>query len=78
MNNLAKDPSFSPLYLPCGADQWLMTRRSADPPIAHESTLTRNMKCVIGQELGISAARLRELVAKHGVMAADVRRALNK
>jgi len=30
------------------------------------------------KELGVSAERLRELVAKHGVMAADVRRALNK
>lgn len=30
------------------------------------------------KELGVSADRLRELVAKHGVMAADVRRALNK
>lgn len=30
------------------------------------------------KELGVSADRLRELVAKHGVMAADIRRALNK
>jgi len=30
------------------------------------------------EELGISADRLRELVAKHGVMVADIRRALNK
>ncbi len=30
------------------------------------------------KELGISAARLRELVQRHGVMAADIRRALGK
>ena len=30
------------------------------------------------KELGVSEQRLRELVAKHGVMAADVRRALNE
>jgi hypothetical protein len=30
------------------------------------------------KELGISADRLKELVAKHGVMAADVRQALGK
>jgi hypothetical protein len=30
------------------------------------------------KELGISAAELRELVKKHGVMAADVRRALKE
>lgn len=30
------------------------------------------------KELGVSADRLRELVAKHGVMVADIRRALNK
>ncbi len=30
------------------------------------------------KELGISPDRLRELVAKHGVMAADIRHALGK
>ncbi|MDW5266958.1 MULTISPECIES: DUF3606 domain-containing protein [Acidobacteriaceae] len=30
------------------------------------------------KELGVSSDRLRELVAKHGVMAADVRKALGK
>ncbi len=30
------------------------------------------------KELGISADKLRELVGKHGVMAADIRRALGK
>lgn len=30
------------------------------------------------KELGLSSDRLRELVAKHGVMAADVRKALGK
>lgn len=30
------------------------------------------------KELGISADKLRELVTKHGVMAADIRRALGK
>jgi hypothetical protein len=30
------------------------------------------------KELGVSAVRLRELVAKHGVIAADVRKALGK
>jgi hypothetical protein len=30
------------------------------------------------KELGISPGRLRELVAKHGVMAADIRHALGK
>lgn len=30
------------------------------------------------RELGVSPDRLRELVGKHGVMAADVRRALGK
>jgi hypothetical protein len=29
-------------------------------------------------DLGVSADRLKELVAKHGVMAADVRKALGK
>ena len=30
------------------------------------------------KELGVGADRLKELVAKHGVMAADVRKALGK
>jgi hypothetical protein len=30
------------------------------------------------KELGVSADRLKELVAKHGVMTADVRKALGK
>lgn len=30
------------------------------------------------KELGVTPERLRELVSKHGVMAADVRRALGK
>jgi len=30
------------------------------------------------KELGVSAERLRELVAKHGIMVADIRRALDK
>jgi len=30
------------------------------------------------KELGVSPERLRELVAKHGVLAADVRKALGK
>jgi len=30
------------------------------------------------KELGVTPERLRELIAKHGVMAADVRRALGK
>jgi hypothetical protein len=30
------------------------------------------------KELGVSTDRLKELVAKHGVMAADVRKALGK
>lgn len=30
------------------------------------------------KELGISADKLRELVTEHGVMAADIRRALGK
>lgn len=30
------------------------------------------------KELGVSEQRLKELVSKHGVMAADIRRALSK
>ena len=30
------------------------------------------------KELGVTPAKLRELVSKHGVMAADIRRALGK
>lgn len=41
--------------------------------------IMKAMKSSIGaRELGVSPERLRELVAKHGVLAADVRKAVGK
>jgi hypothetical protein len=77
-NNLDKHQGFIPLYL-------LKERTMADDKTkrgtADRSRMNVNEEYEIRywiKELGVSAERLRELVAKHGVMVADIRRALHK
>ena len=62
-----------------GDMKWLMTKPTAGLQTGQESTSMRVTKVEYwSKELGISPDRLRELVAKHGVMAADIRRVLGK
>jgi hypothetical protein len=76
--NLDKHQSFIPLYL---LSEQTMADDKTKRGAADRSRINVNEECEIRywtKELGVSAERLRELVAKHGVIVADIRQALDK
>ncbi|MGD0443500.1 MAG: DUF3606 domain-containing protein [Edaphobacter sp.] len=59
--------------------EWLTTKRNRGPADRARININENYEVEYwSKDLGISPDRLRELVAKYGVIAADIRHALAK